>query len=145
MIRAVLDTNIIVSALAFPGRLQERILRRATEFDFEIVIPDHLFDELANTLAKPFFAALLHNNPPSDLYDALMRAPRVWIAYDASGAATHPEDDLVLATAVSGKADYLVTGDKQLLKLGSYGDVLIVDSGAFLDLLLRQDAQRLDR
>jgi len=144
VIRAVLDTNIIVSALAFPGRSQERILRRATEFDFEIVISDHLFDELANTLAKPILAALLHN-PPSDFYDALMRAPRVWIAYDASGAATHPEDDLVLATAVSGKADYLVTGDKQLLKLGNYGDVLIVDSGAFLDLLLRQDAQPLDR
>ncbi len=145
MIRAVLDTNIIVSGLAFPGRSQERILRRATEFDFEIVVSDHLFDELANTLAKEFFATLLQNNPPSDLYDALMRAPRIRIEHDVTGVATHFEDDLVLAAAVSGKADYLVTGDKQLLKLGSYEGMLIVDSGAFLDILDRDIAQRIDR
>ena len=52
-----------------------------------------------------------------------------------SGVATHPEDDLVLATAVSAQADYLVTRDRQLLKLGSYQGVAIVSPTEFLDEL----------
>jgi hypothetical protein len=53
----------------------------------------------------------------------------------ASGA-THPEDDLVLAAAVSAAADYLVTGDRQIRRLGSYQGVTIIspsDSLALLD------------
>ncbi len=51
------------------------------------------------------------------------------------GVATHPEDDLILATAVSGGAQYLVTGDRQLLKLGNYQGVQIVTARDFLDRL----------
>lgn len=46
------------------------------------------------------------------------------------GIATHPEDDLILATALSGQADYLVTGDRQLLKLGTYHRLLHLPGGA---------------
>ncbi len=53
--------------------------------------------------------------------------------------ATHPEDDLVLATAVSAAADYLVTGDKQLQRLGGYHGVAIVSPRDFLALLQQQD------
>lgn len=52
-----------------------------------------------------------------------------------AGVATHPEDDLVLATAISGSADYLVTGDRQLRQLGSFQGVVIVSPRTFLDLL----------
>jgi predicted nucleic acid-binding protein len=48
---------------------------------------------------------------------------------------THPEDDLILATAVSAQADYLVTGDNALLGLGAFQDVMTLSSRAFLDLL----------
>ena len=50
----------------------------------------------------------------------------------------HPEDDLVLATAVSGDADFLVTGDKQLLALGTYQSVSIVSPRDFIGVLDRQ-------
>jgi predicted nucleic acid-binding protein len=43
-----------------------------------------------------------------------------------SGAATHHEDDWILATAVLGAVDFLVTGDKQLLALNNYRGVSIV-------------------
>lgn len=53
-----------------------------------------------------------------------------------SGVATHPEDDLVLATAVSGKADYLVTGDKPLRKtVPKYQGVKLVTPVEFLKVL----------
>ena len=51
------------------------------------------------------------------------------------GVATHPEDDLILATAVSGSADHLVTGDRQLLRLRAYESVDIVSPREFLEML----------
>ena len=52
-----------------------------------------------------------------------------------SGIATHPEDDVVLATAVSAKARYLVTGDAKLQDLRTYQDVTIFSARAFLTLV----------
>ena len=59
----------------------------------------------------------------------------VTITAQVSGIATHPEDDLVLATALSARAGYLVTYDRQLLKLGSYRGVQIVTPYQFLQIL----------
>ena len=42
------------------------------------------------------------------------------ITAHVQGVATHAEDDLVLATAESAQADYLITGDKKLQRLGTY-------------------------
>ena len=60
-----------------------------------------------------------------------MNAPTV----RTSGVATHPEDDQILATAVSAQAEYLVTGDKKLQQLGAYQGVRVFAPRAFLDLL----------
>jgi predicted nucleic acid-binding protein len=57
------------------------------------------------------------------------------ITVHVSGVATHPEDDLVLATAVSAEADYLVTGDRHLLSLGQYQGVRIVTPRDFAAIL----------
>lgn len=53
------------------------------------------------------------------------------------GVATHPEDDLVLSTALSGQASILCTRDKHLLKLGSYQSLTILSLGELLDELER--------
>jgi putative PIN family toxin of toxin-antitoxin system len=57
------------------------------------------------------------------------------ISTQVQGVATHPEDDLILATAVSAEVDYLVTGDHQLQRLGSYQGVTIVSPRRFLEIL----------
>ena len=44
----------------------------------------------------------------------------------ASGLTTHPEDDVVLAGAITAQVDYLVTGDKQLQRIGAYQGVSIL-------------------
>ena len=58
------------------------------------------------------------------------------ITVDVRGVATHPEDDLVLAAAVSSAANYLVSGAKQLPLLSSYGGVTIVGPKEFLALIV---------
>lgn len=68
-----------------------------------------------------------------------LNATVVPITVVVSGVATHPEDDLVLATAVSGQVDYLVTLDRQLLSLGEYQGVRIVSTREFLAALPPED------
>lgn len=51
------------------------------------------------------------------------------------GIATHTEDDFVIATAVSGNADFLVTGDRQLLKLQEFRSVIIVTAARFVEIV----------
>lgn len=53
------------------------------------------------------------------------------------GVAPDAEDDLVLATAVAAQADFLVTGDKGMLAIGTYRGVAIVTAREFLALLGR--------
>jgi uncharacterized protein len=60
------------------------------------------------------------------------------ITVNVQGVASHPEDDVILATAVSARADYLVTGDRQLLALGEYQGVQMVTPRDFLAILSLQ-------
>ncbi len=59
------------------------------------------------------------------------------ISVSVINVATHPEDDLVLAIAVSAVADYLVTGRRGLQAVGRYRAVTILSPGAVLTLLNR--------
>ena len=59
-----------------------------------------------------------------------------------SGVATHSEDDVVLATALSARVDFLVTGDGKLQKLATYHGVCIVSPRQFLDLLASSGSER---
>ncbi len=77
--------------------------------------------------------------PAHERRDALASLHRVLIdsvvEQDVQGAASHPEDDLVLATALSANVDVLVTGDKQLLVRDGYKNLRIMTPRAFLDIL----------
>jgi putative PIN family toxin of toxin-antitoxin system len=46
-----------------------------------------------------------------------------------------PDDDVVLNTAISGKADYIVSGDKHLLKIGNYKEIQIISINEFTQIL----------
>jgi predicted nucleic acid-binding protein len=91
---------------------------------------------LTRTLQKPYFAKRLPPQQAAVYLRALISlATLTPITIQVSGVATHPEDDLVLATALSASADYLVTRDRQLLNLGSYQRLAILAPTAFLGIL----------
>ncbi|HEY8693173.1 MAG TPA: hypothetical protein VIR57_10575, partial [Chloroflexota bacterium] len=91
---------------------------------------------LARTLSRPYSRRRLSTEQVGAVL-ALLRsyASVTSITADVRGVATHPEDDRILATAVSGKADYLVTGDAQIQKLTSYEGVEIVSPASFIRVL----------
>lgn len=144
MTKAVLDANAFASGVLGarkPTSTPGELFRRWRAAAFELVTSDHLVGEVVETLADSFFTHRI----PADEIDAAIgylksEALRVEIDVTVSGVASHPEDDLVLATAVSAAVDYLVTGDRQLLKLGAYQGVTIVSPRDFLGILgLRTD------
>jgi putative PIN family toxin of toxin-antitoxin system len=138
VIRAVLDSNIIISALLLQGSVPARVLAAAYALVFECFASDAILSEVL----RAFDRDRVRRKYPLDADDIgrLRRflesdTVRTPITADVLGVATHPEDDLILATAVSAQADYLVTGDRHLLALGMFHGVQIVSPREFLTIL----------
>ena len=139
MLRAVLDTNVLASG--FRGYGDERstpgeILRRWSNGAFALVISEVILDELRRTFADRYFAERLSAQQQAGNIELLRREAQVVpITHELHGIATHPEDDLILSTALSARADVLVTGDRQLLRLRQCEGVAILSPRGFLDVL----------
>jgi putative PIN family toxin of toxin-antitoxin system len=140
VISAVFDTNILASGTVSAAGPPGQVLDAWRAGHCELIVSEPILTELTRTLtSKPYFQARL---TPEQIqrFEMLVRrrATMTPIIVAVHGVATHPEDDVILATAVSGKAHYLVTGDRKLQELGSYQGVSIVSPAAFLALLLAQ-------
>lgn len=136
MTRVVLDTNILASgAIATTGSTLARITDGWQNRRYEIVVSSVILNELRRTLSNPYFSRRLS---PPDVQDYMRWVQSVGIMPQVTtrivGVATHPEDDAILATALDGAADYLVTGDKQLQSLGTFRGVALVSPADFVRL-----------
>lgn len=135
-VRAALDANVLASGLAHAAGAPGQVVSAWWKGEFQLVTSEAIIEEVTRTLTKPYFVRMVSRSRHEAAMRGLRRqASRVTPAADIEGIATHPEDDLVLATAVAGQADFLVTGDNQLLKLGMYHGVRIVDVHDFIGRL----------
>lgn len=133
MIRVTLDTNVLGPGLIGETGAAARLTRLWSDGAFVLVVSDHILAELERSYTDPYFAARV----PSERAAALVNVVRndatvVELSAEVQGVATHPEDDLVLATAISGEASVLCTRDKQLLKLRTFEGIEILSPGEFL-------------
>jgi putative PIN family toxin of toxin-antitoxin system len=135
MIRATYDTNTLVSGTISSGSIAI-IINAWLQNEIEIVISQPLIDELTRTLTKPYFTSRL-TQEQIQKYITLVkeRAKMITIHTPIPKMATHPEDDLVLATAESGNADIIVTGDHGLQNLKQYKNIAIVSPKDFITVL----------
>lgn len=137
----LLDANVLAAGFANadgpPGQLVD--LWRAGRF--VLIVSEHVLSELEGTFAKPYFRRRMSSDQQARAL-SLLRADAVMVTISASirGVASHPSDDLVLATAVSGRADYLVTGDIELRRLSPFRGIVILSPRAFLDVLTGQQS-----
>lgn len=137
MIRAVVDTNILVRAAIRPQGTLGPIVRRLREGAYLLIISGTLFDELIETLNEPRIARK---------YGLDEQAIREFVAELAvSGRLVTPtrqihicrdqDDDRVLEAAAAGRANYIVTADEDLLVLDSFEGIRIVRPHNFLTAL----------
>lgn len=140
MLRAVLDSSVLVSAFLTPEGQVVRLLREPARSRYRLCLSEAILAEVAETLLTK---ARLRRNAAytdRDVHDyirwLLTQAEVVGELPDLRAVASDPKDNPILATAVAAEADYLVTGDRaHLLPLREYGDFRIVSPREFLALL----------
>ena len=126
--RLVVDTNVFVSAILWKG-VPGRLITMAGERDIRLFSSSVLLGELAQTLAKPKLARAVAATGlfiPEILASVRHLVTFVRVAPLAGPVSRDPDDDRVLACAVAARADLIVSGDADLLVLGSYGGMPIV-------------------
>lgn len=132
MIRIVADTNIFISALMFGG-VPGAFLDLAFQGSFHLVTSPILLDELDEKLQMKFELS----PADADLIRSRLEAISQLVSTTATLAVIKddPDDDRVLECAIAGHADYIVSGDRHLLRLGSYKDIPIITVRHFMDTI----------
>jgi len=137
-LRIVLDTNLLVSGVVAAG-LPRRLVDGAKAGEFELCTSEVLLAELLDVLSRGKFAARIEQAglTPQGIVDDLRRIAVVVMPADTpSVVPTDPDDDHVIAAAVTGQADLIASGDKRdLLPLGSFQGIPIVNAREAVDRL----------
>ena len=127
--KVVFDTNILVSALVFPGGRAEAALLRIIEEHDQLLLSKPILDELLGVLARKFSrdaeelartAVLL-----SELALTVRPRQKLRVVKD-------DPDNRVLECALAGRADAIVTGDSALLELGEFRGVRVISLRGYL-------------
>lgn len=139
MIRVVYDTNVFASAIAVPQGTLAIVSGYWIRGEIRLITSEPLIQELARTLEKPYFSSRLTKKQIKAFKDIVYaRTKIVQITTPIPKIATHLEDDLVLATAESGQAHYIVTGDHGLQSLKQFKGIAIVSPGIFCSIVQQQ-------
>jgi uncharacterized protein len=132
VIRAVLDTNTIVSGLGWGGP-PAAVLDAALAGDFEVVTSPALLDELRRVLAYPKLQAVIGD--AEELIELLALAAIVVTPTETVELVRDPDDDRLIEAALAAHADAIVTGDQDLLTLERVDQTRILTPREFLATL----------
>ncbi len=117
-LRIILDTNVLVSSLAYPGSVPGRIITAWRQGSLDVVLSRYLLDELARVLPRLNHRLKWQPADFADLIDILAIEADVVEPVAVPGNSARDAKDLpVLGTFLAARADYLVTGDNNLLAL----------------------------
>lgn len=123
-LRVVLDTNVLVSGLAYPANIPGRLLAAWRQGSLQVVLSRYILDEMIRVLPR-LPRITMTTAEIRDLADSLMfLADIVEPASGIEETLCDAADQQVLATLRAAKADYLVTGDKDLLALAGQYPIL---------------------
>lgn len=134
MIRAVLDTNIIISSIFWKGNPHEAV-RRGILGGYKLVASAAIIDEITNKLRNKF---QFPEKAIQDLVSVLLTYGHIVEPISKFDAVRDKTDNKVLECAFDGKADFIVTGDPDLLILKEFKGIKIVTVKEFLESI-KQD------
>ena len=131
--RVVLDTNVLISALLFRGGLS-KIVGLWQKGKIIPIISKKTFSELVTVLEYPKFSLTQEETDSIIKYEILPYFEIVEVVKDVKGICRDPEDDKFISCAISGSADYIVSGDKDLFDLKQYKSIEIIKASDFLKM-----------
>jgi putative PIN family toxin of toxin-antitoxin system len=137
-VKVVLDTNVVISRTFSPDGAPATIISRWLQGTFELLISMAILDEYRQALTYPRIQQRIRIGVEA-VEQMLADFERVATSIEPGrlsvGVSFDPDDDKFLECALSGNADYLVTGDQHLLALGTFRGIPVVTPAAFLVML----------
>jgi putative PIN family toxin of toxin-antitoxin system len=133
MLKVVLDTNVLISAILFGGKPRQ-ILEKAIRGEIRLCLSEPILEELKGVLQRSKFdyspemiqfiltelTGIADVVNPSEMIDLVLE---------------DPDDNRILECAVEAGANYIITGDIHLLKLSRYRNIGVLNAAAFLERL----------
>ena len=141
MIRAVLDTNVWVSAILTPGNPPAKILELALTGKIRLIISPGIIREIGQVLQYPKVKKALTKQriTSQEVDEVILKLLKVGLITSgeilAAGVSDDPADDMVIACALEGHADFIISGDHHLADLKNYQGIKIVAPSTFLALI----------
>ena len=133
LLGAVLDNSIVVSAFLSAKGASAEILRLwREEKAFQIITSDPILEEMIRVLLHRGIAASLVEDFVTAIHLQALVTDNLYIVRHIQ---EDPSDDMFLAAALEGQAEYIVTLDRHLLRVGPYHGIHIVRPARFLELL----------
>jgi putative PIN family toxin of toxin-antitoxin system len=131
VIRAVIDTNVLVSGLLHPSGNEAVIVLAVYRGVVRPCFSEEILNEYAAVLARPKFAF------PADEIEALMAILRdngeLFEPEESGAASPDPADTKFLQCAQAAQADFIITGNKRDFPGKTYGRARVVSAGELLD------------
>jgi putative PIN family toxin of toxin-antitoxin system len=128
--KAILDTNVLISAYVFPGGKPEAVYRLALEGRLEVGTSRTLLAEFGRVLGQKFGWI------PDRVEAAVAQMTRIAAVVEPSEVVqvvgADPADDRVLEAARAFDADVIVSGDRHLLNLGTWSEIEIISPAEFI-------------
>jgi len=133
VLRVVLDTNVLISGILFGGKPRQ-ILEKAIRGEIRLCLSEPILEELKGVLQRSKF-----DYSPEMIQFILTELTGIADFVDPSETIKvvleDPEDNMILECAAEAKANYIITGDFHLLKLGRYLNTEVLTAAAFLEKL----------
>lgn len=129
--RCVFDTNTVVSALLFPRSVPRRAFLLASQVG-SLLMSQALSEELDNVLRRHRFDRYVTRLERTAFLRYLLRMAVSVQITETVQACRDPKDDKILELAVNGDADYIVTGDGDLLVMNPFRGIAIETPAEFL-------------
>lgn len=138
--RVVLDTGILVAALISTDTPPDLIYRAWRKKRFELITSEWQLAEFRRVSRYPKLRRYLRPYEAGNLVNGLRHQAIVLHDLPQVDLSPDPDDNAILASAIAGKAEYLVTGDKRdLLSLDAVGGMQIVTARDFASVLRISD------
>jgi len=129
--RVILDTNVLLSRLLLPDAITARAVRRLLDHA-QAIVSEHTLEELAQTLSRPKFDPYVSRADRQKFFELFARVAE-WVPITTTiRRCRDPKDDKFLELAVDGRADWIITGDKDLLDLSPFQSISMLTPAAAL-------------
>jgi len=133
MVKVVIDTNVFVSGLLNTSKHCRQIIELLKEEKIKLVISIPILEELIEVLRRPKFSKVINEEIIRNIVELIKyQAIFVYPSKNLDLIKEDPQDNRFLEAGQEGKVDFIISGDKHLLRIKSFKNILILSPKDFL-------------